>query len=623
MRRLPLLLLPFLLCSPLRAQGDDAFTRNYWSIYEGYTQAEAAEEAGNFRSALDGYEGSLQNIEALLSEHPDHTQAPVLARRRNILREAIERVRPLAAATPGQSEPTRSFSNPRGDRDPGMEQLRGEIERLHAERDDLRSRMKENQERFARATEEARLQAAELRAEGARLRDQLREARDSSGGEAAALQEEIAELRTQLDAANGRLEEATHRNAELLAEVQAAQQRIEELEASEARLTEERQQLIDRAAMASSEAGLNKLVEENTRLQEQFGELQRRYDELHAKNEADQAEAANLKLQVADLQQQVESLRSENDSYKRQLDEMRADLDSTRDQLAAATDDVDTSVAENENRLLRQQLVRQMHQQQRRERMRDLLLEQLAQVNANSEDIIKSLDDMVTDPHESQRDREIAEMLEIETGGFVVDAEGSVSSETAGQVANRLEGMDDLARTAQEDFAAGRFERALHSMDIMLDIVPNDVPTLVNRGVVLLRLGRATEAEDDFKKALAQRDDNSFARTMLGLSFLEQDNVERAVEELELATEFNPKDSQAHFYRGLVAQRQNDFATAEAEYQLAVDLNPNYADAHFNLGALLSQEEPMDQGRARQHYENALRLGAARDLMVENRLGKL
>ena len=86
----------------------------------------------------------------------------------------------------------------------------------------------------------------------------------------------------------------------------------------------------------------------------------------------------------------------------------------------------------------------------------------------------------------------------------------------------------------------------------LLETHPADAPLLVARGTARLRAGRADDAEDDYREALA---------------------LDRELPEV-------------HYNLALVALARGDDAAAEAGLQRAVSLRPEFSAAHLALSRL-------------------------------------
>jgi tetratricopeptide (TPR) repeat protein len=107
------------------------------------------------------------------------------------------------------------------------------------------------------------------------------------------------------------------------------------------------------------------------------------------------------------------------------------------------------------------------------------------------------------------------------------------------------------------------------------------------RAVGLLRSGRSTDAELEFKQIDLQYGGVPEAGINVGLIARQAGRLEDAVQALQAVTERAPESAVAWDELGLTLRAQGKFAAARAAYEHAVAADPNDAAAHRNLGVLL------------------------------------
>jgi len=95
--------------------------------------------------------------------------------------------------------------------------------------------------------------------------------------------------------------------------------------------------------------------------------------------------------------------------------------------------------------------------------------------------------------------------------------------------------------------------------------------------VILLHACATTATEDDSAKASAHY--------QLGISYLNDNNIQPAFVEFQKALELNPKDYEAHNALGvLYLLKLEDFPKAAKHFQEALNINKTYSEAANNLG---------------------------------------
>ena len=80
----------------------------------------------------------------------------------------------------------------------------------------------------------------------------------------------------------------------------------------------------------------------------------------------------------------------------------------------------------------------------------------------------------------------------------------------------------------------------------------------------------------------------------LGLGYLQEGEVERAISKLERALELNKKNAPAHHYLAEAYKQLNDPELAEQHFKKAVALAPNDASILNNYGAFLCSQSRID-----------------------------
>jgi len=138
-----------------------------------------------------------------------------------------------------------------------------------------------------------------------------------------------------------------------------------------------------------------------------------------------------------------------------------------------------------------------------------------------------------------------------------------------------------LAREAEAESGRGHFARAEKIYLQVLAKAPNDVDTLSNLGVALLRGGKGTLAEGPLNRALALAPKHSFARCALGVAHYEEANYFDAINDLTKALAINPNSFMAHYYLGITLGRMGYRAAAGKELQTSKELEPEDCSPRF------------------------------------------
>jgi tetratricopeptide (TPR) repeat protein len=127
-----------------------------------------------------------------------------------------------------------------------------------------------------------------------------------------------------------------------------------------------------------------------------------------------------------------------------------------------------------------------------------------------------------------------------------------------------------------------------------------------NLGLDYLKDGQVVKAMDRLQTALQIKPDYPEARNNLGLLFLKQGQTIEGIAQFQMALETSPNYAQGHNNLGIGLFQMGRREEAIAEFQKAVDLEPGYAKARFNLGNGFMEAGRVAEGIAQ--YKKALEI---------------
>jgi tetratricopeptide (TPR) repeat protein len=125
-----------------------------------------------------------------------------------------------------------------------------------------------------------------------------------------------------------------------------------------------------------------------------------------------------------------------------------------------------------------------------------------------------------------------------------------------------------------------------------------------NLGAALIRHGRLAEAVEQFRKALAIKNDFADAHYNLGSALARQGNLEQAIDHFSASLRLAPKRLKALNNMGVTLMLLGRYREALDYLQAALEMSPSDADVHSNIGsALIKLGDP--EGAVR-HLSRAL-----------------
>lgn len=143
----------------------------------------------------------------------------------------------------------------------------------------------------------------------------------------------------------------------------------------------------------------------------------------------------------------------------------------------------------------------------------------------------------------------------------------------------------------------GRAEAALDLVESALELARRDLPPdahpvhrmvlLANRAQLLARMGRTTEALDDFGRAIAI--DPTFPDHYLdrGNLLFALGRMDEATADYETAMRMSPPLPEAYYNRAEVRLAAGDLERARADLDHVLELDPGYLDAYVNRAGVL------------------------------------
>jgi Flp pilus assembly protein TadD len=178
----------------------------------------------------------------------------------------------------------------------------------------------------------------------------------------------------------------------------------------------------------------------------------------------------------------------------------------------------------------------------------------------------------------------------------------------------------EYSRAAIAAMARGELDAAERDFKRVLLLVPGNVPTMLNLGLVAHRRKDFARAETLLKAVTRAAPENGLPWLMLGIVHFDRDQLEAAHAALAQAVLYLPKDARAHHYLGVTFGKKGWYSAAEEELGKAVALDPGHGEAHYNLAAIYLQRTPPAIELARRRGPATSRNAGARDADLEKRL---
>jgi serine/threonine-protein kinase len=144
----------------------------------------------------------------------------------------------------------------------------------------------------------------------------------------------------------------------------------------------------------------------------------------------------------------------------------------------------------------------------------------------------------------------------------------------------------------------GSPQEAIRFLTAAVGIRPASAIARNTLGVVLAREGRASEASDEFERAVQLKGDLPRLRFNLGVNLYAQGKLDQAASQFGKAIELLPTFAEPHGGMGDVFLGQGKRAAAIREYRRAVELRPSFDEARIGLAGALREAGRQEDAEA-------------------------
>ncbi len=156
----------------------------------------------------------------------------------------------------------------------------------------------------------------------------------------------------------------------------------------------------------------------------------------------------------------------------------------------------------------------------------------------------------------------------------------------------------------------GQFEQAAQEFTAAIDLDPSIVTAYTNRGYVLNDLHEPARAAADFEEALKREPNNAEAHMGLAFAELNQNHLQAAVRQTQLAEEISGSSELIHTIRATAYGRQGMLKKSESEYRAALKFDPKDGSIHLAIANIFFSQ--------RRYAEALVELQTAEQLLPEN-----
>lgn len=177
--------------------------------------------------------------------------------------------------------------------------------------------------------------------------------------------------------------------------------------------------------------------------------------------------------------------------------------------------------------------------------------------------------------------------------------------------------LDALINRGLVNNELGYYDESIADYNKAIDIDNKCALAYNNRGYTKYKQGDYDGALADYNKAIilnpkfqmaidnkallfskaCMKDDEDFSEKFylsLGISEMNEGNIEEAIKNFEESLKYNKKSELAYFYKGIACHSLGRDKEAYDNYSEAISINKNMTDAYFNRGQLIIKTNPKE-----------------------------
>ena len=382
---------------------------------------------------------------------------------------------------------------------------------------------------------------------------------------------------------------------------------------------------------------LLKIEAQNKELAEKLAASEKKLAEASSAGGISKSEAEGLQEEIGLLQDRLAASRQDLVARDASIRSLTAQLDEASGELARLRLNPEPSEEQKrlftESQLLRQIVIRQIHEQSERTQVVSELEKELVRLQVQSEALASSLSTLSNPPAVVKEEERIlfreplVVLKDPEVDGTELSLTAVKPSGSQRQSTGGAEALSDEAKKLADEASTlvnqRRFPDAEKKYQRIVEMAPENHFALANLAVTQIQSGKLSAAQVALEKAVALKPDDVFASVNLGNVYCRQGRFDDSIAILNRALQADSKNSVAHNYLAIALGKKGDMAKAEESFRASLAINPNYANAHFNLAVMYANAEPPSLQLAKKHYEKAKDLGAEPDSVLERRLAQI
>jgi tetratricopeptide (TPR) repeat protein len=458
-------------------------------------------------------------------------------------------------------------------------------------------------------------QAAELRQKQADTKRDLETERQVANEVVAGQLKQMAQMERALEEKSKQLEQANKQIAGLTKELEESRAAYSELQEERDGLLRERDHLA--ALLKLNESGrIEELVAQNVGLAKALREAKEQVERLNLDNNATKDMIAEAHRDLGIAKSQINRLIQEKQEQDKRIAELTEKLQHEEALLVSG----ETDASNEEVAMLREVILKQLRQQERRRQAKELLVDTVKKMGQEDEQMKDAIEILNASELELTPDEQKL-VADQNVDGELYSPTSARDRETVGREVAKLNiELESYNRAARKAYVSNRFHSARELFEMMIDQHPGHIPAICKLGVLQLKLEEPVGALASFQKAIELDKDNPYANRMLGFTYMQLDELDKAEKHLGRAVELAPDDAISYMYLGAICHMLGNAEEAVSQFKGAIAADPIPSDPYYNIAMIYAS-----QGRikdAKPYYSKALERGAIPDQDLESKIMK-
>ncbi len=507
-----------------------------------------------------------------------------------------------------------------------MAELNRQVAQLRRERDAMRVAKNKAEAKAARTLqklEKTQDELAKSRAKEKELLAVIKKQDKINSKVVTGQQEQLAALRDEIAEKDRTFQKVTEEVRDLKSQLAQSQAFAREIAEERDALIEERDQLNAFLKLNEKDA-IEQMLTQNLQLSKELNEARANLTMVREDSNATKEKVRTAMQALAVAKAKIENLQKERDEGKQSIERLKKKLKLAEDDLLAQINGGELNNRGKQEVAMLQSVIKKLNAQIRaQEQTGRMLVEQGVRLGETDKTWAQAMKHATGDKTIEWSDEEL-QLLEVaEFSGDGVNLTSAIrpTAQEYQQATSKLaEFKKDLQQVANRLFKKGDFQAARGNLQLIVDEDPGEWESMINLGIVQMRLERPEDAAQNFRQAIMVAGDRKipFAHFMLGDVLYKVELFDDAREELQTSLDLDSENAKAHILLGNISYKTGSNRDAEFHFREASRQNPNLIEPYLNLSIILLEQGQKKE--AKTLYQDYLRRGGPARPVLEEKL---